>query len=330
MIHVLNSERTPHQNAFIDLFAECMDEDIAIVGFSWRRALFGKYDLMVLHWPELLFRGRGPIKGALKWLLSVLLFLRLWATRVPVVRVAHNQLPHESLHGLQRPLYRAFSEIATETVHLAPSPSRGIVIPHGHYRTRYRRASDSRSDPPTILFFGLVRPYKGIETLIEAFSGFDNGGARLRLVGQPVDEGYVSVLRELSKGVENVDFDFRFIPDFEVPEIFALADLVVLPYRHLTNSGVMILAATLERPVLVPEAPASDYLRSLIGKEWVSTFDASAGLRPSDLSAALQGARDLDRTAVPDLTALDWQVLGATYSELFRQLVARKQSPCNR
>ena len=78
--------------------------------------------------------------------------------------------------------------------------------------------------------------------------------------------------------------------------------MVVLPYRDLLNSGVGILALSLDRPVLMPETPSSLELRNDIGSEWVMTYEGE--LTPQVLSRALAWAMEA-RTGSPDLTAFD-------------------------
>ena len=99
-----------------------------------------------------------------------------------------------------------------------------------------------------ILFFGLLRPYKGIDTLLEAFRELD--GAELWIVGNPRME--VGPLRELAARARgSVRFVTRFVEDAEIPAIFRRADLVVLPYRDAEHSGVLYTGLAFGKPLVL-------------------------------------------------------------------------------
>jgi len=98
---------------------------------------------------------------------------------------------------------------------------------------------------PVVLFFGLLRPYKGLEVLLEAWHGID--GAELWIAGAPrgVD---LAALRAAAPA--NVRFVARFVGDPEVPALFRRADLVVLPYLEIDQSGVLFTALAFGTPIL--------------------------------------------------------------------------------
>jgi glycosyltransferase involved in cell wall biosynthesis len=90
-----------------------------------------------------------------------------------------------------------------------------------------------------ILCFGLVRPYKGVDVLIEAFAKVE--GAELWIVGMPrMDLAPLRALAERCPGT--VRFVDRFITDPEIPAYFRRADIVALPYRAIEQSGVLYTA----------------------------------------------------------------------------------------
>lgn len=105
-----------------------------------------------------------------------------------------------------------------------------------------------------LLFFGLVRAYKGLDWLLEAFAD-----GRLRqypvrlIVAGEFYEGKEPYLRQISAlGLQNeVIVNDRFIPDNEVRDYFNAADLVVQPYKSATQSGVTQIAYHFEKPMLV-------------------------------------------------------------------------------
>jgi glycosyltransferase involved in cell wall biosynthesis len=98
-----------------------------------------------------------------------------------------------------------------------------------------------------VLCFGLMRPYKGLDLLVEAWAGIED--AELWIVGMPRMD--IAPLRaSASAGVRFVP---RFVEDRELPAFFARADLVVLPYREIDQSGVLFTALAFGKPMLLSD-----------------------------------------------------------------------------
>jgi glycosyltransferase involved in cell wall biosynthesis len=113
------------------------------------------------------------------------------------------------------------------------------VIPHGAFDHLTRQADERPLPPelaavqgPVVLCFGVVRPYKGIDVLVDAFRSIP--GAELWVVGRPLG---VSI--EALDAPPNVRFVPRYVADTELPAYFRRADLLVLPHRSVDVSGVL-------------------------------------------------------------------------------------------
>ena len=99
-----------------------------------------------------------------------------------------------------------------------------------------------------ILFFGLLRPYKGLETLLRAFQQVK--GAELWIVGNPRMD--VEPLRRLAADAPGrVRFVTRFVEDAEMPPIFRRADVLALPYRDAEHSGVLYTGLAFGKPLVL-------------------------------------------------------------------------------
>lgn len=107
-----------------------------------------------------------------------------------------------------------------------------------------------------LLFFGLVRAYKGLDLLIEAFADdrLRKYPIRLLVAGEFYDakEPYAESIRSLGLG-ERVMVKDEFIPDDQVKDYFNAADIVVQPYKSATQSGVTQIAYHFEKPMLVTD-----------------------------------------------------------------------------
>ncbi len=152
-----------------------------------------------------------------------------------------------SEHGARR--LREEAGIAAERVR---------VIPHGalDYLTRLPDEAPlpeelAAVEGPVILCFGLIRPYKGVDVLLEAFRSIE--GAELWVVGRPLGIS-VDRLRELAARARGtVRLVPRFVPDRELAAYFRRADLVALPYRDAEQSGVLYTALAFGKPIVMSD-----------------------------------------------------------------------------
>jgi glycosyltransferase involved in cell wall biosynthesis len=210
---------------------------------------------------ELRRRERAPVH--FQWLPIKTLDARL--VRVfprPRVFTAHESLPRGA-----GGLLRAMDAVVAHTragrerlvAELGVAPEQAHMIPHGVFDYLTRQAEEAPIDQRAgnlegrrvVLFFGLLRPYKGIEVLIEAFAGTPDD-AVLLVVGMPR-----MPLRPLERlagelGIaDRVRFVPRFVSDPEVPAYFRRADLVALPYRAIEHSGVLFTALAFGSPLIL-------------------------------------------------------------------------------
>ena len=173
-------------------------------------------------------------------------------------------------------------------------PSRIRVIPHGafDYLTRLPEekplpAELEGAEGPVILFFGLLRPYKGLDLLLEAFAQIE--GAELWIVGNPRMD--VAPLRATAASVPGrVRFVTRFIEDAEVPAIIRRADLLVLPYRDAEQSGVLYTGLAFDTLLCSEnyEAGVEEMGAALMKLEQkIHELTNTFGLKPEDLNLDL-------------------------------------------
>jgi D-inositol-3-phosphate glycosyltransferase len=116
-----------------------------------------------------------------------------------------------------------------------------------------------REDERAILFFGNITPYKGLEYLIAAFRQLPARCKDYRLIiaGRPdsCEEYWREIREELQSGVqtERVLLRAEFVPDEETEVYFKAADVLILPYRHIYQSGVLFLGHSFGLPVLAAD-----------------------------------------------------------------------------
>jgi glycosyltransferase involved in cell wall biosynthesis len=145
---------------------------------------------------------------------------------------------------------------------------------------------------PVVLFFGLLRPYKGIEVLLEAWR--EVARAELWVVGQPrIPLGPLT-----ARAPSSVRFVPRFVPDRQLPAFFRRADVVVLPYTRTERfdfSGVMATALAFGKPVVVSDIGGFSELAAIGAARLVRPGDPAA--LSSALAALIDAPRERERLA---------------------------------
>lgn len=222
---------------------------------SWRRVARAlatmRPDVVVVPWWTVFF---APCFGYLAW--------RARRAGIPVVVMCHNVVEHESASWkrvMTRLVLRQADGFVTHTAEdrdnlLAMVPGAHVAVrPHPLYdQFPPARGTLERSAATELLFFGFVRPYKGLDVLIEAMALVRDLDIRLTIAGEIWGDEAPFHNRVAALGIDDaVSFVSRYLGADEAAEYFALADWVVLPYRSATGSGVVPLAYHYDRPVIV-------------------------------------------------------------------------------
>lgn len=257
----------------------------------------------------------------------------LWAGRLPRPRLltAHNVVPHsgEASPEERRRIYDVFDRIVVHTQVGAQQlerfgvPAERVVrIPHGTFDAPPAAQIDSPSGR-TLLFFGLIRPYKGLEVLVRALPEVPD--ARLVVAGDPVDP--VEPVQELARALgvsDRIDWRLGYLPADQVEALMRDATVTVFPYLGGESaSGALATALGHGRPAVVTE---------VLG-ETVRAYGAGRVVRPGDpraLADAVNGLLD-DPAALEEAfrgterarAALSWDAIAAAHERLYSELLAR-------
>jgi len=250
------------------------------------------------HVPEMVAYARAAARAApdvvhFQWLTVQPLDVHLLPRGRPTVLTAHDVLPREPRLGqraAQRRLYERVDHVVVHSEHgrgrltgeVGIDPAHVSVIPHGaftHLRDLTPRLPLELGVPdagrPIAVLPGLLRPYKGLDVLLEAWRGIDD--AELWIVGRP----RMALPERLPPGVTLVP---RFVADAELAAVLRRADLVVLPYREIDQSGVLYAALGLGRPLL---------LSAVGGFPEVAATGAAQLVAPGDPDALRDALREL-------------------------------------
>jgi glycosyltransferase involved in cell wall biosynthesis len=300
-------------------------------------------DALHLHWlhPYFLFGSvewlyRLPLSRLICWAAAlVFVFQVALAQRFGrVVWTAHNLVNHERRY--ERIDRWVTDQVATraDAIHawddrtrdelrrrFDVDPEKVAAIPHGHYRERYEPVEQGESradlnlpaDERIYLSFGSIRPYKGIPDLIRAFEDVDG---LLVVAGNPKYDDLEAEIRRLAGDRDDVCLDLGYVPDERVPSYFAAADVTVFPYRDIYNSGSVVLAMSLGRPVV---APAKGSIPSVLPSGNVVYDDLAAGLREADAKTDAELDAVGHRNAEAALENHDWDDIARRTESLYRR-----------
>ena len=264
------------------LYADLPARDVAVVPVDARNALVprdpgGRLDHYVLHlhWTAPLLQTQpGPYSAELA--------LRRFRQRVDEFRgrggllvwTIHNVLPHECPNRAAEVHLCRFLASRADMVHVMDTNTarivaplyqlpadRTVVIPHGSYvgvypdvvsREEARRQLRLREHEIGLLMLGGIRPYKGLGLLLDVFDELSRSDPRLRLlvVGKPSDIADCETWRERCEQHPRIVAHFAHAADADLQNWYRAADLAVLPYVSILNSGSFQLALSFDLPVV--------------------------------------------------------------------------------
>ena len=188
-----------------------------------------------------------------------------------VISILDNVIPHEP-HFFDEPLTKYFLKGSTGSVTLCEAVSKDLlniqpdarytVIQHplySHFGQKLpREIAEERlgleHGKKNLLFFGLIRDYKGLDILLEAFRMLPGYDWQLIIAGEPYGsfDKYQKIIDTIPEN-ERIRMSLKYIKDSEVTDYFSAADVAVLPYRSATQSGISSVAYHFEVPMIVTD-----------------------------------------------------------------------------
>jgi GT2 family glycosyltransferase/glycosyltransferase involved in cell wall biosynthesis len=294
--------------------------------------------VMHLHWLNPVLKGSKTAQQASVQVQVFLDKLRYFVHRGGVVLwTVHNLVSHGlNHHDLQIELAQAVADLATHIhVHSATllpelakhyriSKDKLLIEPHPNYISHYpnystREAARNRfnlpQDAKVYLFFGQLRPYKGIDQLVRDFNtlrGSDTD-AQLLIVGRPSHPYKPGMLNRKFQGMVNVHVIEGHVDDNALQWYYNACDWVVLPYNNILTSGSLLCALSFSRPVIAPDlGMITDVLKT--GHNGI-TYDPE---EPTGLLNALKAASatkpaaldKMRKAALESVEPLNWANMG--------------------
>jgi glycosyltransferase involved in cell wall biosynthesis len=300
-------------NPYLRLFYRALEPwQVAVVGRvpldnAVLRRLAPDVDVLHFHWgPDALWRNRGG--GYLRRVHGLIGFARLLGLArelgKKIVWTIHDLESHDGSDFLDRRGYRLLASQADLCIchdedayrqsirRLGCHPDRLMVTPLGNYdgvlpppAGRDVSLAALGLDPrrPTLLCFGLARPYKGFDLAVDALRQLP-ATYQLIVAGAALDAGYGELLREKTRDESRARLVLRELSDQELADFLNACDCVLLPYRRITGSGALLTACSAGRGVVASDLP---WFRATLAEE----PDAGTLCRPESaagLAAAVE------------------------------------------
>jgi glycosyltransferase involved in cell wall biosynthesis len=339
-----NREWNPYNSL---LYGAIQKKGVEVIEFDGRiSADFRGIDILHIHWPDLFLKRRFRLQAALACASLLLIMKRARDAGTRVVWTAHNLQSHENLYPwIEKTFWSLFVReldgvISMSTGGLAQTRKLRLgareipcaVIPHGHYRGTYpdltdRAAARERFGIPstTLVFgqFGLIRPYKGLEKLVNSWTAWRERpeDSLLLIAGHPSDKRLDEFLTLHASQPEGIQYHPGSIDAGDFQYFFRASDVIVLPYQKILNSGAALLALSFNKPVVLPRTEALAELRDQVGPDWVYLYDGEF-----DTSVLKEAARWLGKRTAPTVAPMDcydWDLIAGKTIAFYSSLAVR-------
>lgn len=218
------------------------------------------------------------------------------------------------------PLIAEFYDIPDDKLIIAAHPSYVGHYPDYVTREQARVRLALPENAKVFIFIGQLRPYKGIDTLVEAMNTLQayDPDCHLLIIGKPIFPYAPGLLQRKYQGQSNVHVIEGHVPDNSMQWYYRAADWVVLPYNNILTSGSLLCALSFSCPVIAPDlGMISDVLKT--GSNGILyDLEDPDGLDKALLEAAQTPAETLERyraDALASVKPLTWEKMGATLQD---------------
>lgn len=285
-------KENPYQ---ILLYKAMQANGIEVAEFNSKNILLRNFSIVHIHWPES-NKLRKTIFYGIFYMVAFNFLLRVAKIKgARVVWTVHNLQPNirkfsflEALH------FGLFTKAVDALIFMNRSGVEKIfgkypvlqnkpykIIPHGHYKNWYpnkitrseaRRFFNLPETDNVFLVLGEIKPYKGLENLIEAFRKFQCTSYKLFIAGNVQDLSYKEKIERLIGEDERINFNAGFIANEKLQYYFNASDVVLLPYTSMLNSGALLLSLSFNKTIAMPYFDSLSEIEDEY-RDWLLTYD---------------------------------------------------------
>jgi len=299
-------------------------------------------DVLHLHWTSLLLTHPNRIKNGLLIIRFVAELLAVRLFGVKIVWTVHNLYHHERRVPMETLINRFIVRLSHQLIVHYPFAKTAVmhaynlqdnckkkinIIPHGHYIDCYENRITQEEARNTLglgkkeivfLYFGSIRPYKNVPSLINAFRKLQNKDVSLLIVGEPKNGVVKEELCNQCQTDSRIRTFLEAVPDEKIPVFMNCADVVVLPFKDIFTSGSVILAMSFQKALI---APSIGCVPEILDKRGAFLYDPKDG---RNLLLAMKTALEADlldmgRHNYRQANRFDWMEIAAKTREVYRQ-----------
>jgi glycosyltransferase involved in cell wall biosynthesis len=283
------------------------------LGSTFRALQQHQPDIIYYDWVHSFILGKSLLWS---WIKSLIFVFEITYTRffyrAKMVHTLHNLQNHAGLWlSLEKVFYGFFLRNCTQIRVYSEETKKGAIerfglkserikviqdLPyHLYYENKIgkiesRKRLNLNENDFVYLFFGELKPYKGVDNLLKAYAEMAQPTDRLIIAGKSYDAAYFASIKQQADTIPGVSIYHRFIKDEEVQVFFNAADVVVLPFIRIDHSGSVDLAMSFGKPVITLKTEA---MTKLLGHQSELLFETS-----EQLAICLKIAKVIDNKSV--------------------------------
>ena len=302
------------------------------------------YRIFHLHWHTFYLDATYHIPGRklISFANTLLCLGMIKLLGYKLVWTVHNVLPHEPQTSSDRFITRFTARIASQTiVHSAhtieemqeqgATTGKTVIIPHGNYDGVYPRSLSReqaraklgiKPHEKVVLFFGNLRPHKGVEDLLAAYTTLAAKNTRLVIAGACRDASLGKIIADAARKNKHILYAQGNVADGDVAMYFDASDVACMPFQSVTTSGSIILATTFGKPIVTPRLGAIKEIPAGAGVLYNPRRDALSHA----LQTALASGADLSAMAKASRAYADtlgWDAIARKTYAVFRKSLTR-------
>lgn len=271
-------------------------------------------DILHIHWPYPFLIANSIFATVIKSTCFIcgLSILKIFGMKI--VWTVHNISDHEGkFKYLESVFSKILARLCDKLIVHCPSAkievektygkhSPIVTIPHGNYIGQYKNAMTDLQTRHKLklgagdiifLYFGQIRPYKGVLELIDTFKKLKCEKAKLLIVGKPLNGEIAAEVLNSSRDDERIKNILEFVPDDDVQIYMNATDVVILPYKNLLTSGVAMLAMSFGKPIIAPNIKC---IADTLDNEGSFLYS-----KDDELSGMIQNVLEKDRTTLQNM-----------------------------
>lgn len=304
------------------------NQGVNTIHIHWISQIIGK-----MTWSENKFRF------FFKCILLIIDLLNCRLRGVKLIWTIHNKFAHENYDKKKELVVRKIfaccvtsiilhSKEALDTIsslYKINLSSKSEIVFHGNFNGCYpppsaakdslRKSKKIEEGEKIILFFGAVKPYKGVEVLISTFTELiTENNITLIIAGRAVNKEYENKLAEMAKHNTKIKMDFRYLSKEELIDYISIADLIALPFSDTLTSGTTLLAMNEGKALLLPK---SAKVFGCVPESGVKYFSSAAEVAQYLQECTIVDLELMGKINKEKSDLMDWETVGKLTSRLY-------------